>query len=90
MFATRKVIAEIFSTVIAMPAVYRGKSIHQWAPYLKAIFKSLKMQNIFPMFIATSDIDHDKQLGQIVVAWNGKGLLVSQPSRFDRTDALVI
>jgi phage repressor protein C with HTH and peptisase S24 domain len=41
--------------------------------------------------VDTSDISHDKLVGQIVVAWNAeeKRLLVSRLIRFDHTDALV-
>lgn len=41
--------------------------------------------------VDTSDISHDKLIGQIVVAWNRetKRLLVSRLERFDHTDVLV-
>ena len=40
--------------------------------------------------IDTRDVDHDKLVGQIVVAWNvEKGFLVSRLIRFDHTDVLV-
>ena len=40
--------------------------------------------------IDTRDVDHDKLVGQIVVAWNAeKGFLVSRLIRFDHTDVLV-
>ena len=40
--------------------------------------------------VDTSEVRHDKLIGQIVVAQHtGKGLLVSRLIRFDHTDALV-
>ena len=40
--------------------------------------------------IDTRDVDHDKLVGQIVVAWNAeKGFLVSRLIRFEHTDVLV-
>ena len=40
--------------------------------------------------IDTLDVNHDKLVGEIVVAWNAeKGFLVSRLIRFERTDLLV-